>query len=55
MINKNPLFFEVDKSLYPTVYFLWEYPEAVSCVTTSTPVISKLTNGAGQKFCLVAY
>ena len=41
------MFFEVDKLLYPTVYFMWRHPKLVPSLTTQSPVITKLANGAG--------
>jgi len=46
--NKNAVFFELekDKVVYPTVYTLWKYPQLVPSVTTWTPVMQKIANGA---------
>ncbi|XP_077401107.1 eukaryotic translation initiation factor 2D isoform X2 [Vanacampus margaritifer] len=44
--HKNPLFFEVDKQLYPTVYTLWRYPAALPTFRTWPPVLHKLIGGA---------
>ncbi|RXG67446.1 Eukaryotic translation initiation factor 2D [Armadillidium vulgare] len=48
-IQKEPLFFKIDKSpeLYPTVYLLYKFPYLLRTFTTSTPVVSKLMQGAG--------
>ncbi|KAB7493865.1 Eukaryotic translation initiation factor 2D [Armadillidium nasatum] len=47
-IQKEPLFFKIDKSpeLYPTVYLLYKFPYLLRTFTTSTPVVSKLMQGA---------
>jgi len=44
--NDNPLFFEVDKKLYPTVYCLWAMPKITCNVRTMDVVIKKLAGGA---------
>ncbi|XP_077371478.1 eukaryotic translation initiation factor 2D [Festucalex cinctus] len=44
--HKNPLFFEVNKQLYPTVYMLWHYPAALPTFRTWPPVLHKLIGGA---------
>ncbi|KAM7411680.1 hypothetical protein PAMA_021591 [Pampus argenteus] len=46
VLHKNPLFFELDKRLYPTVYMLWRYPAALPTFRTWPPVIQKLVGGA---------
>ncbi|XP_053281457.1 eukaryotic translation initiation factor 2D [Pleuronectes platessa] len=46
VLHKNPLFFEVEKRLYPTVYVLWRYPALLPTFKTWSPVIQKLIGGA---------
>ncbi|KAM7404907.1 hypothetical protein PAMP_012211 [Pampus punctatissimus] len=46
VLHKNPLFFELDKRLYPTVYMLWRYPAALPTFRTWPPVLQKLVGGA---------
>lgn len=46
VLNKNPLFFELEKRLYPTVYVLWRFPALLPAFTTWPPVLQKLTGGA---------
>lgn len=46
VLNKNPLFFELEKRLYPTVYVLWRFPTLLPAFTTWPPVLQKLTGGA---------
>lgn len=46
VLNKNPIFFEVEKRLYPTVYVLWRYPALLPGFTTWPLVLQKLTGGA---------
>lgn len=46
VLHKNPLFFEVDKKLFPTVYVLWRYPALLPAFKTWPPVLQKLTGGA---------
>ncbi|KAK3599846.1 hypothetical protein CHS0354_022416 [Potamilus streckersoni] len=45
-VQKNPLFFEVEKIIYPTVYLLWRYTDLLPLIFTWPPVFSKLTKGA---------
>ena len=47
VINGNPLFFDVNKQVYPTLYFLWKHSGLVPSVATHSNVIAKLANGAG--------
>ncbi|XP_042782168.1 uncharacterized protein LOC122212373 [Panthera leo] len=42
----NPILFEVEKNLYPTVYALWSYPDLLPAFTTWPPVLEKLMGGA---------
>lgn len=44
--ESQPLFFEQNEKLYPTVYVLWEYPSLIPCLTTWPPVFEKLSKGA---------
>uniref|UniRef100_A0A4W3GPG1 Eukaryotic translation initiation factor 2D n=1 Tax=Callorhinchus milii TaxID=7868 RepID=A0A4W3GPG1_CALMI len=46
VLNRNPIFFEVEKRLYPTVYTLWSYPDLMAAVTTWPAVLEKLAGGA---------
>uniref|UniRef100_A0A672HWN4 Uncharacterized protein n=1 Tax=Salarias fasciatus TaxID=181472 RepID=A0A672HWN4_SALFA len=46
VLHKNPLFFEVEKRLYPTVYLLWRYPDLLPTFRTWSPVLQKLIGGA---------
>lgn len=46
VLNKNPLFFELEKHLYPTVYVLWRFPALLPAFTTWPLVLQKLTGGA---------
>ncbi|NXY88722.1 EIF2D factor, partial [Alcedo cyanopectus] len=44
--NRNPILFEVEKALYPTVYTLWIYPDLLPAFSTWPPVLQKLAGGA---------
>ncbi|KAM3933236.1 eukaryotic translation initiation factor 2D [Leptodactylus fuscus] len=44
--NKNPIMFELEKTLYPTVYTLWRFPDLLPTFTTWPPVLEKMTGGA---------
>ncbi|XP_058675402.1 eukaryotic translation initiation factor 2D isoform X2 [Ammospiza caudacuta] len=46
MNHRNPILFEVEKVLYPTVYTLWVYPDLLPAFTTWPPVLQKLAGGA---------
>ncbi|XP_061218864.1 eukaryotic translation initiation factor 2D isoform X2 [Neopsephotus bourkii] len=46
MNNKNPILFEIEKALYPTVYTLWLYPDLLPAFSTWPPVLQKLAGGA---------
>ncbi|XP_072886968.1 eukaryotic translation initiation factor 2D isoform X1 [Hemitrygon akajei] len=46
VLNKNPIFFEMDKRFYPTVYALWTCPEMLVSFTTWPAVLPKLVGGA---------
>ncbi|XP_075471290.1 eukaryotic translation initiation factor 2D isoform X2 [Ascaphus truei] len=44
--NRNPIMFELERNLYPTVYTLWSYPDILPAFTTWPPVLEKLSGGA---------
>ncbi|XP_014436185.1 eukaryotic translation initiation factor 2D [Pelodiscus sinensis] len=44
--NRNPILFELEKTLYPTVYTLWSYPDLLPAFSTWPPVLQKLAGGA---------
>ncbi|KAE8623670.1 hypothetical protein XENTR_v10005692 [Xenopus tropicalis] len=44
--NRNPVMFELEKNLYPTVYALWKYPDLLPAFTTWPPVLEKMAGGA---------
>ncbi|CAH2220950.1 eukaryotic translation initiation factor 2D [Pelobates cultripes] len=44
--NHNPIMFELDRNLYPSVYTLWRYPDLLPAFTTWMPVLEKLAGGA---------
>ncbi|XP_066481507.1 eukaryotic translation initiation factor 2D [Tiliqua scincoides] len=44
--GRNPVLFEIEKALYPTVYTLWSYPHLLPVFTTWPPVLQKLAGGA---------
>ncbi|CAE1304714.1 EIF2D [Acanthosepion pharaonis] len=44
--QKNPMFFELDKTIFPTVYLLWKHPQIMLSFTTWPAVFTKLTAGA---------
>ncbi|NXG43306.1 EIF2D factor, partial [Psilopogon haemacephalus] len=44
--NKNPILFEIERALYPTVYTLWVYPDLLPTFSTWPPVLQKLAGGA---------
>ncbi|GAA6082406.1 eukaryotic translation initiation factor 2D, partial [Tachysurus ichikawai] len=46
VLHRNPVFFQLEKQLYPTVYTLWRYPNLLPAFTTWLPVVQKLTGGA---------
>ncbi|XP_017264859.1 eukaryotic translation initiation factor 2D [Kryptolebias marmoratus] len=46
VLHKNPLFFELEKRLYPTVYVLWHRPTLLPVLRTWAPVLQKLIGGA---------
>ncbi|KAM4737281.1 eukaryotic translation initiation factor 2D [Anableps anableps] len=46
VLHKNPIFFELEKRLYPTVYVLWRLPSLLPVFRTWAPVLQKLIGGA---------
>ncbi|NXU87740.1 EIF2D factor, partial [Xiphorhynchus elegans] len=46
MNHRNPILFEAEKVLYPTVYSLWVYPDLLPAFSTWPPVLQKLAGGA---------
>lgn len=46
VLHKNPLFFELEKQLYPTVYALWHHPTLLPAFKTWPPVLQKMIGGA---------
>uniref|UniRef100_A0A8C2AJ59 Eukaryotic translation initiation factor 2D n=1 Tax=Cyprinus carpio TaxID=7962 RepID=A0A8C2AJ59_CYPCA len=46
VLHKNPIFFLLEKRLFPTVYTLWRYPTMLPAFVTWPPVLQKLTGGA---------
>ncbi|ESO92608.1 hypothetical protein LOTGIDRAFT_233056 [Lottia gigantea] len=44
--QKNPIFFEINKKWFPSVYALWKAPEMLPVFTTWPPVFTKLAVGA---------
>lgn len=46
VLHKNPLFFQIEKQLYPTVYTLWKYPGMLPALRTWPAVLQKLVGGA---------
>ncbi|XP_059269278.1 eukaryotic translation initiation factor 2D isoform X4 [Mustela nigripes] len=42
----NPILFELEKNLYPTVYTLWSHPDLLPTFTTWPLVLEKLVGGA---------
>ncbi|KAM3841161.1 eukaryotic translation initiation factor 2D isoform 2-T3 [Vipera latastei] len=44
--GKNPILFEMEKMIYPTVYTLWSYPHLLPAFSTWPPVVHKLVGGA---------
>nr|XP_016850961.1 PREDICTED: eukaryotic translation initiation factor 2D isoform X1 [Anolis carolinensis] len=44
--GKNPVLFEMEKIMYPTVYTLWLYPHFLPAFSTWPPVLPKLIGGA---------
>nr|XP_032825569.1 LOW QUALITY PROTEIN: eukaryotic translation initiation factor 2D [Petromyzon marinus] len=46
LLNSNPVFFEWEKRLIPTVYTLWNLPDMMPVFTTWPPVLERLLGGA---------
>lgn len=46
VLHKNPIFFQLEKQLFPTVYTLWRCPNMLPAFTTWPPVLQKLSGGA---------
>ncbi|KAK3540250.1 hypothetical protein QTP70_028443 [Hemibagrus guttatus] len=46
VLHRNPMFFQLEKQLYPTVYTLWRYPDLLPALATWPAVVQKLTGGA---------
>ncbi|XP_040841501.1 eukaryotic translation initiation factor 2D isoform X2 [Ochotona curzoniae] len=46
MSGGNPILFELERNLYPTVYTLWSHPDLLPTFTTWPPVLEKLAGGA---------
>uniref|UniRef100_A0A7M4FW56 Eukaryotic translation initiation factor 2D n=1 Tax=Crocodylus porosus TaxID=8502 RepID=A0A7M4FW56_CROPO len=44
--GRNPVLFERERALYPTVYTLWSYPDLLPAFSTWPPVLQKLAGGA---------
>ncbi|XP_044142231.1 eukaryotic translation initiation factor 2D [Bufo gargarizans] len=44
--SKNPIWFELERNLYPTVYTLWTFPDLLPAFTTWPPVLEKMAGGA---------
>ncbi|CAH3015379.1 unnamed protein product [Porites evermanni] len=45
-LSGEPIFFEVEKRVIPTVYTLWKFPDLLLSFTTWPPVLEKLKGGA---------
>ncbi|EDO45078.1 predicted protein, partial [Nematostella vectensis] len=45
-LSGEPIFFEIEKRVIPTVYTLWKYPEMLPRFSTWPPVFDKLRGGA---------
>ncbi|XP_067269364.1 eukaryotic translation initiation factor 2D [Pseudorasbora parva] len=46
VLHKNPIFFQLEKQLFPTVYTLWRCPTMLPAFATWPPVLEKLSGGA---------
>ncbi|XP_056665133.1 eukaryotic translation initiation factor 2D-like [Monodelphis domestica] len=44
--GRNPILFEVERNLYPTIYTLWAYPDLLPAFPTWRPLLKKLAGGA---------
>lgn len=40
------MLFQIEETLYPTIFYLWKVPDLLRCLTTHDPVIPKLKHGA---------
>lgn len=40
------MLFQIEETLYPTIFYLWKVPDLLRCLTTHEPVIPKLKHGA---------
>lgn len=49
-LKKNPIFFEINGSIMPTVYTLWQHPNFCLSFKTFPNVLSKLQGGADLMF-----
>ncbi|CAG5119335.1 unnamed protein product [Candidula unifasciata] len=45
-VAKNPIFYELFRKFYPTVYTMWQYPDMLPAFRTWPPVFEKLQKGA---------
>ncbi|XP_031553150.1 eukaryotic translation initiation factor 2D-like [Actinia tenebrosa] len=45
-VSGEPVFFEVEKRIFPTVYTLWKYPDMLLSFTTWPLVLENLSGGA---------
>lgn len=45
-LNGEPIFFDVEKKVIPTVYTLWKFPDMLLSFTTWPLVLDKLKGGA---------
>ncbi|KFD54237.1 hypothetical protein M514_04779 [Trichuris suis] len=46
VVNKVPMFFAYEDSIYPTVYFLWRFPKAIVCLSTTVQAGSRILEGS---------
>ncbi|GJQ78855.1 hypothetical protein Trydic_g8647 [Trypoxylus dichotomus] len=46
LVQKRAIAFEIDGTLYPSLYLLWKCNDLIPSITTSSFVISKIMNGA---------
>ncbi|CAN2390822.1 formation of translation preinitiation complex [Pristimantis euphronides] len=44
--NKNPIVYEMERNLYPTVYSLWSFPDLLPAFSTWPSVLEKMIGGA---------
>ncbi|XP_071799844.1 eukaryotic translation initiation factor 2D-like [Asterias amurensis] len=45
-LTGTPVFFQIEKQLYPTVYTLWKHPDLLPSLSTWPPVLDKISGGA---------